>query len=128
MLVNASKYSEVRAPITVTATYTAEEVSITITDEGLGIPRAMLTRVFEPFVQVNRHGTGTHDGLGIGLAIVRNVLLAHGGTARAESEGEHRGSRFILKLPRGRGVAVVPGSTPELAARLQSQAAHHRRR
>jgi CheY-like chemotaxis protein len=110
VLVNASKYSEAGSPITVTASHTADDISIAIDDQGLGIPRTMLTRIFEPFVQVNRHGTGTHDGLGIGLAIVRNVLLAHGGSARVESEGELRGSRFILSMPRGRAVAALPGS------------------
>jgi CheY-like chemotaxis protein len=113
LLVNASKYSEVGSVITLTAAYSAEEVTFCVEDEGVGIPRAMLTRIFEPFVQVNRHGTGTHDGLGIGLAIVRNVLHAHGGSVKAESDGERQGSRFTLKLPRGPSVATLPDVATE---------------
>jgi CheY-like chemotaxis protein len=60
----------------------------------------MLERVFEPFVQVDRSGTGTHEGLGIGLTLVRRVVEMHGGTVRAESEGEAAGTRFVVRLPR----------------------------
>ena len=105
VLVNASKFSPLASRITLSAVCTADEVVFQITDQGVGIPTSMLTRIFEPFVQVNRNGAGTHDGLGIGLALTRNVLVAHGGTASAESEGQsddsRRGARITLRLPRG---------------------------
>jgi len=105
VLVNASKFSPLASRITLSAACTADEVVFQITDQGVGIPTSMLTRIFEPFVQVNRNGAGTHDGLGIGLALTRNVLVAHGGTASAESEGQsddsRRGARITLRLPRG---------------------------
>jgi CheY-like chemotaxis protein len=109
VLVNASKYSEAGGAITLSATLEGEQVVLTVQDQGLGIPGAMLARVFEPFVQVNRNGSGTHDGLGIGLAIVRNILQAHGGTVRAESEGDGRGTRVTLQFP----VKSANGRTPE---------------
>ncbi|MEP7242688.1 MAG: ATP-binding protein [Gammaproteobacteria bacterium] len=65
VLVNASKYSATGAPITISATHDAERARITIADVGLGIPDAMLEKVFEPFVQVPPSGGRTHDGLGI---------------------------------------------------------------
>ena len=105
VLVNASKYSEAGGAITLSAALDGERVVLTVQDHGLGIPSAMLTRVFEPFVQVSRNGSGTHDGLGIGLAIVRNIIHAHGGTVRAESEGEGHGTRVTLQFP-------VNGTTP----------------
>jgi CheY-like chemotaxis protein len=60
----------------------------------------MLERVFEPFVQVDRSGTGTHEGLGIGLTLVRRVVELHNGTVWAESDGEGMGTRLIVRLPR----------------------------
>ncbi len=115
VLVNASKCSEHGAPIQLVATQSAEDISICVTDEGAGLPKSMLTRIFEPFVQVDRDGVAAQDGLGLGLAIVGNVLRAHGGTARAESDGEGRGSRFILQMPRGS--AVAPASEHLVEAR-----------
>jgi CheY-like chemotaxis protein len=101
VLTNASKFSEAAGSITLSATLDAGDVTVAIEDAGLGIPTAMLTRIFEPFVQVNRNGAGTHDGLGIGLAIVRNVLQAHGGSAWAESDGDNHGTRVVLKFAKG---------------------------
>jgi signal transduction histidine kinase len=59
VLTNASKYSELASRIKIIAAHTAEHVPIRVEDEGVGIPPALLTRVFEPFVQVDRHGAGT---------------------------------------------------------------------
>jgi len=112
VLVNASKYSAAGSAVTLSAAVgaraAAREIAISIEDAGVGIPRAMLTRVFEPFVQVNRNGTGTHDGLGIGLAIVRSIVHAHGGIVQAESEGENRGTRVTLKVPLRQGAQAAP--------------------
>jgi CheY-like chemotaxis protein len=111
VLTNASKYSELASRIRISAAHTAEHVTIRVEDEGLGIPPALLTRVFEPFVQVDRHGAGIYDGLGIGLAITRNVVEAHGGSVRAQSEGDRRGSCFLLELPRGEAATAVASSS-----------------
>lgn len=100
ILVNASKFSELRSPIVLQVTTSGDDVVFQVTDQGVGLPRSMLTQIFEPFVQVSRDGAGTHDGLGIGLALTRHAVLAHGGSVRAESDGDRRGARFTLTLPR----------------------------
>jgi CheY-like chemotaxis protein len=78
----------------------------------------MLERIFEPFVQVDRSGTGTHEGLGIGLTLVRRVVELHAGTVTAQSEGEGRGSRLIVRLPRQDGphVEKLPADPDEAPA------------
>lgn len=100
LLNNASKFSAAGAPIRVSAIADENEVIVTITDVGIGIPQDMLERIFEPFVQVDRSGTGTHDGLGIGLTLVRRIVEMHGGTVRAESEAATPGTRLVVHLPR----------------------------
>jgi CheY-like chemotaxis protein len=59
----------------------------------------MLAHIFEPFRQADSTTTRAHAGLGIGLALVRHLVEAHGGTVTAESPGEGKGARFIVKLP-----------------------------
>jgi two-component system CheB/CheR fusion protein len=75
-----------------------------VVDDGPGIPPAMLSDVFEPFVQVQAGPTAhTPGGLGIGLAVVRQLVHLHGGTARAFSRGEGQGTRIEVRLPVLRG-------------------------
>jgi len=100
LLNNASKYSPASAPIRIEAATDGDAIVVTVTDVGIGIPQDMLERVFEPFVQVDRSGTGTHEGLGIGLTLVRRVVEMHGGTVRAQSDGEAAGTRLVVRLPR----------------------------
>jgi len=75
-------------------------VRIAVTDTGRGIAPADLTHVFEPFWQVDTTLTRTESGLGLGLAIVRSLVEAHGGSVRAESRGLGHGSCFSVELPR----------------------------
>jgi CheY-like chemotaxis protein len=100
LLNNASKFSSAGAPIRVQASADEHEIIVTITDVGIGIPSDMLERIFEPFVQVDRSGTGTHDGLGIGLTLVRRIVELHGGSVTAESDAATPGSRLIVRLLR----------------------------
>jgi CheY-like chemotaxis protein len=111
LLNNASKYSPASAPIRIQAATDGNAIVVTITDVGIGIPEDMLERVFEPFVQVDRSGTGTHEGLGIGLTLVRRVVELHGGTVWAQSAGE--GTRVIVRLPRH---AASPIEKPRVEA------------
>ncbi|HEU4624714.1 MAG TPA: ATP-binding protein [Steroidobacteraceae bacterium] len=99
LLNNASKYSPASAPISIQAAVDDDAIIVTITDVGIGIPPDMLERVFEPFVQVDRSGTGTHEGLGIGLTLVRRVVELHNGTVWTESDGEGSGTRLVVRLP-----------------------------
>ena len=107
LLSNASKYSPASGPIRIQAAADGDEIIVTVTDVGIGIPPDMLERIFEAFVQVDRSGTGTHEGLGIGLTLVRRVVELHGGTVTAQSDGEGTGSRLIVHLPRRDGSHVA---------------------
>jgi signal transduction histidine kinase len=72
---------------------------VRVVDDGIGIPPEMLTNVFEPFVQVDRASPRSQGGLGIGLALVRELIHLHGGNVQAESRGPGTGSSFTLRLP-----------------------------
>jgi signal transduction histidine kinase len=97
LLDNACKYSTAGTPITVTAKVEGDLVALTVEDQGLGIATEDLPHVFEPFFR-SRHIQASQPGAGLGLALVRRVASALGGTVAAESEAG-RGSRFVLRLP-----------------------------
>jgi signal transduction histidine kinase/ActR/RegA family two-component response regulator len=99
LLSNASKYSAAGTPIRIEATAEDEHAVVRVIDRGIGIPVNMLERIFGLFEQVDRTGTGTHDGLGIGLTLARRIVELHGGSVIAFSEGNDRGSRFTVRLP-----------------------------
>jgi PAS domain S-box-containing protein len=101
LLSNAVKFTPEGGCVTVQVDTDPAAVTIAVTDTGRGIDRADLPRVFEPFWQVDTTLTRTDSGLGLGLAIVRSLVEAHGGTVRAESRGLGHGARFIVELPRG---------------------------
>ena len=92
---NAIKFTPPAGRIVVRLRQIADRAELTVTDTGRGISAAFLPHVFEPFCQAG----GTTQGLGLGLAIVRQLVELHGGTVRAESPGEGRGARFTVVLP-----------------------------
>jgi PAS domain S-box-containing protein len=99
LLTNAIKFTPPGGRITVTAYATAEGISIEVGDTGQGIVPEFLPHLFEPFQQADITTTRTTGGLGLGLAIVRYVVEAHGGQISAHSDGPGRGSTFTLRLP-----------------------------
>jgi signal transduction histidine kinase len=76
-----------------------DSVRITVTDTGVGIEPDLLPHVFEPFRQADWHSAGTQGGLGLGLAIVREIVELHGGTVEVQSKGRDSGATFIVTLP-----------------------------
>jgi CheY-like chemotaxis protein len=74
-------------------------VEITVSDTGMGIAPGFIDHVFERFRQADASTTRSHGGLGLGLSIVKQLTELHGGTVRAHSDGEGRGSTFTLALP-----------------------------
>lgn len=101
LLDNASGHTPTGGHISVDVTSTPATLSLTVADNGLGLTAQQLPHVFEPFQQ-QTPALGLHGdvALGIGLTVVRAVVHAHGGELVAQSDGVHRGSRFIVTLPR----------------------------
>jgi PAS domain S-box-containing protein len=99
LLTNAAKYSDPGSRIVITGGRDRGVVRISVSDEGIGLPPAMLDHIFEPFVQEPEARQRAAGGLGLGLAIVRTLVSAHGGVVRAISGGLNRGSEFIIELP-----------------------------
>jgi two-component system, OmpR family, sensor histidine kinase SenX3 len=101
LIENAVKYSGQQPSIVVDVTTpNIDTVVLRVRDNGVGIPRNELKRIFKRFYRVQTHATGQVKGTGLGLFIVRNIARRHGGDAFAESEGEGHGSTFTLRLPR----------------------------
>ena len=96
---NAVKFTQKGGKISIAAEREGPHLRLSVRDTGEGIDPALLTAIFEPFRQGDASSTRRHGGLGLGLAIVRQLVLAHGGRVRAESEGKGHGSNFIVELP-----------------------------
>jgi PAS domain S-box-containing protein len=99
LLNNAAKFTDAGGRVEIEAKREGGEAVVSVTDTGAGIAKNMLARVFEPFAQLGDRSTRHKGGLGIGLALVRNLLELHGGSIEAESDGEGRGARFVVRLP-----------------------------
>ena len=111
LLVNSVKFTEPGGEITLSCRADDELVHITVKDSGRGIPRDQLLRVFDPFVQVDRHLTPTsQQGVGLGLAISRDLASGMGGSLEAHSE-VGAGSEFTLTLPRVRTLQSSDSTT-----------------
>jgi PAS domain S-box-containing protein len=116
LLTNATKYTPAGGKITISAVATAEDVTVTVTDTGIGIPSDMLESVFGMFVQVHSTSDRASGGLGIGLTLVRSIVDLHGGTVTAESHGTDRGSTFRVRLPRAQQGIRQAEPTPSPSA------------
>ncbi len=95
---NAIKYSPDGGIITVKLMETHNNIVLSINDQGLGIPKKDLTKIFDRFYRVDKARARQQGGTGLGLAISREVIKSHGGAIWAESR-EHRGSTFYIMLP-----------------------------
>ncbi|HWG47207.1 MAG TPA: PAS domain S-box protein [Gemmataceae bacterium] len=113
ILNNAARYTPQNGRIGLTVERQDEQAIVRVRDNGLGIPTQMLPRVFEMFTQVNRSLERSQGGLGIGLALVQNLVHMHSGTIEAHSAGLGQGSEFIVRLPiapaDGEDAAESPG-------------------
>jgi PAS domain S-box-containing protein len=99
LLSNAVKFTPKDGRVTVLLERDNEDLRVTVRDTGTGIRPEFLPHVFERFRQADIGPTRAHGGLGLGLAIVRHMVEAHGGTVEVESEGEGRGTAFSVRLP-----------------------------
>jgi diguanylate cyclase len=99
LLENASKYTLEGGAISLAVGMRGHAVQVAIADNGIGITRKALPHVFDMFVR-DQHATEVNEGgLGIGLAVVRELIKAHEGTVTATSGGKNQGSQFIVMLP-----------------------------
>ena len=99
LLNNAARYSDKKGHIHVHVLRDGADAVVKVADEGIGIPTAMLSRVFEMFVQVDRAHERGRGGLGVGLALSKQLIEMHGGTITAHSSGPGLGSTFELRIP-----------------------------
>ena len=99
LLTNAAKYTDAGGHITLSGTVDAGTLSLSIKDNGIGIPSESLDNIFVMFSQVEAAAARSEGGLGIGLALVRGLTELHGGTVEAKSAGVGAGSEFIVHMP-----------------------------
>jgi len=102
LLANAAKYTEPGGSITVTAGGEGDDVVVRVRDTGFGLPADSIASLFDMFTRVAEHRERTGGGgLGIGLALSQQLIVRHGGTIEAKSDGPGLGSEFIVRLPLG---------------------------
>jgi PAS domain S-box-containing protein len=110
ILHNAIKFSPAGGLVRVDCEASDGEVIVRVVDEGEGIAAEFLPHVFERFRQADGSRTRAYGGLGLGLALVKSFISAHGGTVEAVSEGEGKGSTFVIRLPRAAITEAVSGT------------------
>jgi CheY-like chemotaxis protein/two-component sensor histidine kinase len=118
LLTNAAKYTEKGGRILVRGVAEHGFAVLSVRDSGIGIAPDMLPRVFDMFTQERQELDRTQGGLGLGLTIVRNLTVLHGGTVEAHSAGRNKGSEFVVRIPIASGRPVVTGAdvTPRAQA------------
>lgn len=120
LLANAAKHGGAGGQIAVAIARDARSAILRVRDFGAGIARDLLPRIFDLYTQA--HPRGGQGGLGIGLAIVRQLVALHGGTVEAHSEGPGRGAEFTVRLP-----LAEPGERLERSEGLRPPPAARRR-
>lgn len=126
LLNNAAKYTRRGGQIDVVVQSQPQELVVRVRDNGTGIAREMLGKVFGLFTQVTHPTERRQGGLGIGLSLVDGLVRLHGGRVEAHSAGLDQGSEFTVYLPRGQR-AVATAAPPPVAAMSDANGAHARR-
>jgi CheY-like chemotaxis protein len=122
LLNNAVKYTSRGGHIALSATRTGDEVAIRIADSGVGLSPADTSKIFEMFYQGSNDPDGAQAGLGLGLALVKQLVELHDGSVEAQSAGLGQGSEFTVRLQALRAAAhaealAVNTATPHATAR-----------
>jgi signal transduction histidine kinase len=112
LLWNAIKFTPEGGRVEVAVAQVGSEVVVSVTDTGRGIPAAFLPHVFEPFRQADPTPARIAGGLGLGLAIVRQIVELHGGRVEADSPGEGQGATFLARFPSLRAVEPSADEAP----------------
>ena len=120
---NALKFTDPGGEVHVDVRKVGVACEVSVRDSGSGIDPEDLDSIFDPFVQAERTRHGARGGMGIGLALVRELAVGHGGWVRARSEGPGKGTELTLRLPLAvdqadAGPAPTPSRTGPTAPRL----------
>jgi PAS domain S-box-containing protein len=107
LAMNAIKFTPAGGHIKVTVLNADQHVTLVVADDGVGISPAVLSHVFEEFQQEDSSSTRAHGGLGIGLALVKQIVELHGGEVHAQSPGKGKGATFTVTIP----LALPSGET-----------------
>jgi signal transduction histidine kinase len=99
LLNNAAKYTEPGGTVRLSAKRQGKEAVVRVCDTGVGIPADVLPQVFELFTQVDRTLNRSQGGLGIGLALVKQIVDLHGGAVAVHSDGVGKGAEFVVRMP-----------------------------
>jgi hypothetical protein len=111
LLINAAKFTPDGGRVRIAVEHDQGHVGIRVSDTGIGITADILPFVFDRFRQADSTTTRAHGGLGLGLAIVRQLVELHGGTVEASSAGAGQGAEFAVRLPTRRRAAETAAST-----------------
>jgi len=115
LLNNAAKYTEEEGQIWLSAKREENEAVVSVRDNGLGISKEMLPRIFTMFTQAEGAASRSQGGLGIGLTLARGLIQLHDGRIEARSEGPGKGSEFIVRLPLEKeGASMIQDSSKEV--------------
>jgi len=101
LLGNALKFTPARGSVTISIEKGDKQIKVVVVDTGIGITSQYLEKIFDRFYQIDTSYTRSSGGIGMGLAIAREIIESHGGRIWAESEGLGRGSRFCFTFPIG---------------------------
>jgi CheY-like chemotaxis protein len=128
LLNNAAKYTERNGNIWLSAQYKDKDLTISVKDTGIGIDADMLPHIFDMFSQIDSSIERSQGGIGIGLALVKNIVEMYGGTVTAVSAGPGKGAEFTIWIPN----IIVPEETkPSLSTEeshtLLPSKQHHKR-
>jgi signal transduction histidine kinase/ActR/RegA family two-component response regulator len=121
LLHNSAKFTPPGGCIDITLTASHAHATLTVHDNGSGIDPAFLPHLFLPFAQGPQRLDRPHGGLGLGLALVKGFIEAHGGTVSAASEGKGKGATFTLTLP-----TTTDRPTPVIDPAMPRQMPHRR--
>jgi PAS domain S-box-containing protein len=120
LLHNAAKFTSRGGRVAVALAEENGRAMLRVRDNGVGIEKEMLAKVFQPFVQGEKTLHRTLGGLGLGLALTKTIVELHAGSVEALSDGPGKGAEFVIALPLSRNIALRPvtGATPRPRGRL----------
>jgi len=113
LLNNAARYTPPGGQVTIIARRRDDRIDVSVRDTGVGIPEEMLTKVFDMYTRVSAPTETSPDGLGIGLALVKEIVSLHDGTVSVSSDGPGQGAEFVISFPVYMGHEPVMYSTPQ---------------